>query len=193
MAIQLPFNTLSQWQNIAFSAALLERMLPNYAMFSEVTSFGDTKILRNQLDLLWQWLDKNNRCKINYSAQLTKLEPQIPDPEVFESYGVFPAIDTCMAVMSLLQSMQDKDEQGYANVSRLSENTVNGFVDLELSQEYEEVTESQIAQHPLMQWEHDTQIELFDFIKNQPENKATCLKAKALVLEEGISNLGIEI
>ena len=48
-------------------------------------------------------------------------------------------------------------------------------------------------QHPLMQWEIATQNELFDFLKFSAQSTLTCKKAKALVLEEGCSNLGIEI
>lgn len=44
-----------------------------------------------------------------------------------------------------------------------------------------------------MQWEQETQSELFEFLKKAPENKKSCLYAKSLVLEEGMSNLGIEI
>ena len=81
MAINLHLQKLSQWQKIALSASLLERMLPNYQMFSEGAEFGDFSIIRNQLDLVWQRLNKNQKIKINYEAQLLKLEEQIPDPE----------------------------------------------------------------------------------------------------------------
>ena len=195
MTIRLPFKTLSQWQQIAFCSALLERMLPNYQMFSDLEDFGDYKVVRNQLDLVWQWLDKNNRCKINFNAQLAKLEEQTPNPEHFDSFGVFPALDVCMALMSLLQAMQDKEEEGFENVGRLSENSVRFYVELLLVEEpgEDKISMDDINQHPLMQWEIETQIELFDFIKNSSENKNSCIKAKSLVLEEGLSNLGIEI
>ncbi len=194
MSIHLPFTKLSQWQKIAFSAALLERMLPNYQMFAENAEFGNTSLLRNQLDLIWQWLDKNNRCKINYDAQTNKLEEQIPDPEAFDFFGVHPALDTAMALLSLLQAMQDKDDEGYENISRLSENSVRNYAELIYEQEgIEEVTDSLIEEHPLMAWEIATQNELFDFLNEAPENKKTCVKVKAMALEEGISNLGIEI
>ena len=193
--INLAFNKLTQWQQVAFSAALIERMLPNYIMFAEVESIGDSKVLRNQLDIIWQWLDKNNRVKINYDAQFIKLEEQTPDPEIIDSFGVFPCIDTCMAILSVLQTMQDKECEGGENVSRLSENSVSYYCELELAQveEAAEVEESDVSEHPLMQWEIATQSELFNFIKDNPENKKTCQLAKALVLEEGMSNLGIEI
>ncbi len=193
MINHLPLHTLSQWQKVAFCAALLERMLPNYDLFTQASEFGDTKILRNQVDLIWQWLDKNNRCKINYQAQLVKLEDQVPDPEHFDTFSVFSAIDTCMALMSLLQAMSDKEANDYVNVSRLSENSVSAYVELILAQDHEEMTIAMIEEHPLMQWEQDTQYELVDFLTSAPENKGTCQKIRASVLEEGISSLGFEI
>lgn len=195
MSKSLSFNKLSQWQQIAYSAALLERMLPNYKLFAEATEFGEYTILRNQLDTIWQWLDKNNRCKINYEAQLAKLEPQIPDPESFDYFGVYPALDTCMAMVSLFQIMQDKSSDGCFNVSKLSENSVTKYVELILSQDIEQdaISDDMIETHPLMEWELATQQELFNYISIAQENKKSCVHAKSLVLEEGLSNLGIEI
>ncbi|MFT7431511.1 MAG: hypothetical protein ACI971_001977 [Colwellia sp.] len=202
VAINLPFSKLSQWQQVAFSAALLERMLPNYQMFAEHVQFGDFKVLRNQLDLIWQWLDKANRCKINYDAQIAKLEEQVPDPDDFDFLGVFPALDSAMALMSLFQGMQDLESDSLTNISKLSENSVSYYVELSLAQQIDEITPDeeeivisaqQIAEHPLMQWEIATQNELFEFLTTASENKASCLQAKAMALEEGSSNLGIEI
>ncbi|WDE11794.1 YjaG family protein [Thalassomonas haliotis] len=204
MAIHLPLSRLSQWQQVSFCAALLERMLPNYQMFSQAVDFGDAKLLRNQLDLLWQWLDKNNRTKINFEAQLNKLEAATPNPENFDTYGVFPALDVCMALMSVFQGIQDKNSADFASVGRLSANSVYGYVELLLTEEIiEELAEESdeelaiapeaLEQHPLVQWEVATQNELFDFLKNAPENKKTCEQAKLMVMEEGLSNLGIEV
>lgn len=196
MAIRLPLAKLSSWQQAAFCCALLERMLPNYIMFSQAAEFGDVKVLRNQLDLLWQRLDKSQKVKINYEAQLEKLELQTPDPEAFDFFGVFPALDVCMSLMSLMQAISHKDSAEFANVSRLSENSVSYYVELLLAEEETDLAEIDarlIKEHPLMAWEIATQNELFDFLKDAPENKKTCQQAKAMVLEEGLSNLGIEI
>jgi len=203
VSIHLPFIKLSHWQQIAFSAALLERMLPNYQMFCESVEFGNYNILRNQLDLIWQKLDKSSQTKINSDAQLNKLEAETPDPEMFDSFGVFPALDACMALMSLWQLIQTKpqdDEQEDINsISRLSENSVQFYIELTLSQTLDddsieqEIDESVISNHPLMQWEKETQYELFDFLKFAAENKRTCQLLKEMVLSEGLSNLGIEI
>jgi uncharacterized protein YjaG (DUF416 family) len=201
VSIHLPFAQLSQWQKIAFSASLIERMLPNYKIFAENSGFGNYQLIRNQLDLIWQRLDKNQKVKINYDAQLLKLEEQIPDPQAFDFFGVYPALDASMAVMSLLQAMQDNEGEGFDNISRLSENSVNFYVELCLAQELdeqkpgetEEIAQQLIDDHPLMQWERDTQNELFDYLKSAPENNATIKEIKNTVIEQGLSNLGIEI
>jgi len=207
LAIHLPFEKLSHWQQIAFSAALLERMLPNYHMFADAAQFGDFTIVRNQLDLIWQWLDKNSGTKINANAQLNKLEEQTPDPQEFDFFGVFPALDACMALMSLWQLMQsngnDKSHEDINSISRLSFNSVSYYVELLLieGEEVEKAIEVQalaahslaVNAHPLMAWEKATQHELFDFLKFAAENKRTCQLAKEMALSEGLSNLGIEI
>lgn len=200
MLLHLPLAKLSHWQRVAFSAVLIERMLPNYQLFSQSTEFGDVSILRNQLNLVWQWLDKNNRTKINVDAQLAKLEEQIPAPEDYDFFGVQPALDAAMALTQLLQALKDKEVDGFANVSLLSQNSVTAYVQLLLLQEMSEqeaeqaeFTKGQLQDHPLGQWEIDSQNEAFDFIKNAPENKASCDKLKALVVEPGLSNLGIEV
>ncbi|PKH88340.1 YjaG family protein [Colwellia sp. Bg11-28] len=210
MTIHLPFAKLSHWHQIAFSAALLERMLPNYQMFSEAADFGNAKVLRNQLDIIWQWLDNSSTVKINSEAQLLKLEAETPDPEAFDSFGVFPALDACMAFSALWQLMQVKpskkqkiseiDIDDIQSISRLSHNSVSYYVELLLLEEVEEsadeeltITTEQMDEHPLMQWEKDTQNELFDFLKFAAADKRTCKLAKQMSLSEGLSNLGIEI
>ena len=210
MAIHLPFAKLSHWHQIAFSAALLERMLPNYQMFSEAADFGNAKVLRNQLDIIWQWLDNSSTVKINSDAQLLKLEAETPDPEEFDSFGVFPALDACMALSALWQLMQVKplkkpkisevDIDDVQSISRLSHNSVSYYVELLLLEEVAEsvdeeftITAEQMDAHPLMQWEIDTQNELFDFLKFSAADKRTCKLAKQMSLSEGLSNLGIEI
>ena len=210
MTIHLPFAKLSHWHQIAFSAALLERMLPNYQMFSEAEGFGNVKVLRNQLNIIWQWLDNSNTVKINSEAQLLKLEAETPDPEAFDSFGVFPALDACMAFSALWQLMQVKpakkqkieeiDINDIESISRLSHNSVSYYVELLLLEETENIadeeftiTAEQMNEHPLMQWEKDTQDELFNFLKFAAADKRTCKLAKQMSLSEGLSNLGIEI
>ena len=63
---------LEGWQAVAFSAALLERMLPNYALFKEVTGYDDEGVCASCLSLLWESV-RSPKSKINFSLQLEKV------------------------------------------------------------------------------------------------------------------------
>lgn len=197
MPTTLPFEKLSLWQQIAFSAALLERMLPNYTMFSQAAEFGDPELLKNQLSLVWQRLAQS-QVKINFAVQLEKLEEAIPDVENFDFFGVYPALDTCMALGSLLQGIQDKDSETLQNVGILSTSSVSHYLGLLLAEDQFDndeilIKEIDIENHPLMQWELETKSELFNYLVNNKENQDTCKGLKQLALSEGLSNLGIEL
>ena len=196
MTILASLNALSLWQKTAFSAALIQRMLPNYQLFSQATEFGDVSVLKNQLDLIWQKLG-DQKIKINLEAQLLKLEDQIPDPEQYDFFAVYPALDCTMALMSLMQGMQNKEESNFDDVSQLSQNSVQSYIEVMLEEENENLGDDElnqaIAEHPLMIWENEIQPECLNLLKNSAENKSTCTTLKTLVLGEGISSLGIEI
>jgi hypothetical protein len=196
VAINLPLKKLTQWQKIAFSAALLERMLPNYQMFAETAEFGDFSVLRNQLDLIWQRLNKQQKVTINFDAQLVKLEEQIPDPLRYDFFGVYPALDAAMGLMALLQAMQDNETEGFDSVTRLSENSVHFYVELCLVQAQEneeaEISQTSIAEHPLVIWEKAMQNDLFDCSLTARENKSGCEALRSIALAQGLSSLGIE-
>jgi hypothetical protein len=187
---------MTLWQKTAFSAALLERMLPNYQMFSEATEFGDHSVLRNQLDLIWQRLNKQGKVNINYDVQLAKLEQQIPDPQMYDFFGVYPALDAAMGLMALLQAMQDNEGEGFDSIMRLSENSVLFYVEHSLEQssdnEVVNISQAMLAEHPLVIWEKAMQNDLFDCSKTARENSSGCAALKSLALGQGVSNLGIE-
>jgi len=42
---------LNYLQKAVLASALIERMLPNYGLFSEATGFGDETLLRNALNV----------------------------------------------------------------------------------------------------------------------------------------------
>lgn len=180
---------------MVFASALLERMLPHYAMFARASDFGDAHLLRNQLNLVWQKLDSKQSPKINVEAQLLKLEEHIPSPEDYDMYAAYPALDAAMALLALLQAVNDKDANVAETISRLSQASVTGYVELDLSQQAQAgdtILQSQIKAHPLSEWEKAIQNELFDLVKDT-DTQQVIEQAKSLVLEEGLSSLGFEI
>ncbi len=180
---------LEGWHAVAFSATLLERMLPNYVLFCEATEFADPAQYRNSLNSIWEWLAVP-KAKINFSVQLEKVEDAVPDAVDFDNYGVYPAIDMAMSLSATILLIQGEDPQGAVVVSKLSQGGVEAFI--EASTE-EDISDVDIKQHPLMQWEIETQQELLIFLSTCAKNSESCKHLKQLATAEGMSNIGLEI
>mgnify|MGYP000060956427 FL=1 len=180
---------LEGWHAVAFSATLLERMLPNYVLFCEATDFADPAQYRNSLNSIWEWLAVP-KAKINFSVQLEKVEDAVPDAVNFDNYGVYPAIDMAMSLSATILLIQGEDPQGAVVVSKLSQGGVEAFI--EASTE-EDISDVDIKQHPLMQWEVETQQELLIFLSTCAKNSESCKHLKQLATAEGMSNIGLAI
>lgn len=178
---------LSDWKAIAFGAALVERMLPNYQLFCETSGFDDEGVNRKCLDLIWEWL-RTPRSKINFGVHLERVEEATPDIQDHDSYGVYPAIDAAIALGALVNLVLKQDEQGAVVVSKLSQGSVEAFLLLT-----EEANDDTVKQHPLMQFEVDTQQELLNELQTLARKPEALNAYKALALEAGISNIGLEI
>jgi uncharacterized protein YjaG (DUF416 family) len=175
---------LPKKQAVAFSASLLQRMLPNYQLFSEVTEFGDALYAKNLLDLIWEWLTAP-KAKINIAVQLEKLEEITPDIENFDNFGVYPALDFCMAATATLQLISDEEENGAVMVAKLSQGGVEAYL-LALSEA--DLSNQEIKADPLMQYEIETQLEVLAACK-AGDYKALRKQMKAVEM----SNIGLSL
>ena len=184
---------LPPWRAVAFGCALLERMLPNYRLFCAASKFTDSKVMDNLLQILWGWVI-DPKAKINFEVQLEKLEEITPDPQDFDHFGVYPALDCAMSMAALFNLLNKEDEQGAVVVCKLSQGSVEAFIDFtEPDISNSEVRNQLVKQHPLMQWEIDTQIEIIEYVKSHERGKAMVKALRDLALREGVSNIGIEI
>ncbi len=59
--------------------------------------FGDGLLYRRITDLITGCLTVKD-AKVNFDSQLEKLEEAIPAADDFDMYGVYPAIDACVAL-----------------------------------------------------------------------------------------------
>lgn len=143
----------------------------------------------NLLQILWTWVI-DPKSKINIDVQLEKLEEITPDTHQFDHYGVYPALDCAMSMAAMFNLLKKEDEQGAVVVSKLSQGTVESFID---ATSEEEPSSEEIKAHPLMQWEIETQKELLDYLKEANRSKETVKALRQMVTQEGISNIGIEI
>ncbi|MDF2177814.1 YjaG family protein [Aliiglaciecola sp. CAU 1673] len=180
---------LQDWRAVAFAATLIERSLPNYLLFCELCEFGDPAQYRKTLDAVWAWL-ADPKQKLNLSVHLEKIEVATPDTADFDNYGVYPAVDLCMSMAALLQLMMGDDPQGAVVVSKLSQGSVEAYID---ASSEEELDAKAIKDHPLMQWEVAFQNELLDRVTEAKRGPELTAALKQMALEEGISNIGLEI
>ena len=182
-------RALADWRAVAFGATLVERSLPNYQLFCEVNEFGEPDQYRNCLNAVWDWL-ANPKARVNLAVQLEKVELAVPDAKDFGGFGVYPAIDLCMSMTALLLLMMGDDPQGAVVISKLSQGTVESFIEATSEQELDA---EQIKTHPLMQWEVTFQNALLDKLERANRDKNSIASLKSMALEEGMTNIGLEI
>ncbi len=182
-------RTLNLWQGVAFSATLLTRMTPNYQLFCEVTEHDGVEQYRKTLSTIWTWLG-SSKSKVNFAAQLEKIESQTPDASEHDSFGVYPAIDAAISMASTINLIKGDDEGGAVVVSKLSQGTVEAFI--EATSEHE-LSKQEIKAHPLMEWEIAFQSALLDMIEGQAIDGNLIKQLQAMAVEEGMSNIGLEI
>ncbi len=172
---------------IAFSAALLQRMVPNYQLFCELTEFAEPDTLSKCLDLIWESLC-SPKSKINFATQLEKVEEATPDVSDYDSFGVYPALDAAIAMSSAINLIMKVEPHGAVVVSKLSQGSVEAYL---LASG--EATEDDVKMHPLMQFEITIQQELLDAVTTKAPMTQKVSKLKNIAASEGISNIGLEI
>ncbi|GGF86132.1 YjaG family protein [Alteromonas lipolytica] len=172
---------------IAFSAALLQRMVPNYQLFCELTEFAEPDTLSKCLELIWESLC-SPKSKINFATQLEKVEEATPDVADYETYGVYPALDAAIAMSSAINLIMKVDLHGAVVVSKLSQGSVEAYL-LATG----EADEDNVKAHPLMQFEIAIQQELLDAVSTKAPMTQKVATLKNIAASEGISNIGLEI
>ena len=60
-----PLRDMQDWQQIAFSAALCERIFPHYALYDSLSENNQVSIARTALDQVWKQLSHERRYSAN--------------------------------------------------------------------------------------------------------------------------------
>lgn len=184
-------RALNARQQIAFNLMLIERMLPNYQLFSELSQQGDPKVLKNITELLWQWL-YTPKFKIDVNLQQQKIEEVIPATQDSDGIGAFAAVDAAMALVSNLALLEESEfkHKEAVYISIMSQGTIERM--LIMSGEAEHSKEA--LENPHMIWEIDTQNEFLDSVeKIKKFEKHHHKELKSQALADGVTNLGVEI
>lgn len=187
---------LGFYQQAAVAATLLERMIPSYQLFAEVSSFGDAALPRHILDLVWEWLQVK-RAKINFDRLQEELELVTPEVSHFDIFGVFPALDAVTALDMMLNGITQQDSTEFINVAKISQASVARLIEHE-SADLDITTEAELKKvvrdHELMAYEMDCLAELLDICSEINEfGRAEVQQLRAWVVEQGVTNLGMEL
>lgn len=189
--IHLRLEKLDTWQHTTFMACLCERMYPNYWAFCQQTSFADPQLYRRLLDLVWETLTVKD-AKINFDSQLDKFEAAIPDGDDFDVYGVYPAIDACVALSEVVHSLLSGET--FEHAIEVSETSITTVAMLEMTQAGREMTDDELKENQGVIDEWDTQWEIFRLLAACEERDLDLIKGlRADLREDGISNIGIKI
>lgn len=184
---------LNYLQQAVLAAALIERMLPNYGLFSEATGFGDEAVLRSALNLCWEKI-LLPKSKISLEKQIEKIEPNVPELADFDMFGTYPAIDAATALLGLMHGLIAKDEQEFISISKISQATVARFIEYQLTVTGELADNTAVREHPLMQYEIEVLGELIDFVEQMGRVTAENVKAlKQHAIADGQTNIGISL
>ena len=190
--LQVRLEKLEPWQQITFMACLCERMYPNYAMFCENTEFAEARIYRDVLDSVWEILTVKT-AKVNFERQLEKIEELFPSAEDFDFYGVYPAMDACQGLSTLLHGLLDREHLLEA-VIKVSQQSVKTVVDLEFAQGAEEVTNQNQKENEAVCEEWDVQWAIFRPLRETTERDIELIKdLRHELREEPVSNIGVAI
>lgn len=190
--LQLRLERLEPWKQITFMACLCERMYPNYAKFCDSTAFSDSRIYRDILDSVWEQLTVKN-AKVNYERQLEKLEDIIPSSEDYDFYGVYPAIDACVGLSTLLHGLLDRDDL-FESMQKVSQLSVQTVAELEQAQTGIQLTNDNQKDNQAVSEEWDVQWAIFRPLKDANERDIDLIKDLRLELrEEGVSNIGVSL
>ncbi|MGC6390065.1 YjaG family protein [Ewingella sp. S1.OA.A_B6] len=189
--IHLRLEKLESWQHLTFMASLCERMYPNYQMFCLQSGFGEAQLYRRILDLVWETLVVKE-AKVNFDSQLEKLEEAIPSSDDYDIYGVYPAIDACIALGELIHSRLSGETLSHAIA--VSETSIRTVAMLEMTQAGKEMTDEELKVIPAVEEEWDIQWEIFRLLADCEERDLELIKGlRSDLREAAVSNIGINL
>lgn len=104
----MQLSELNHWQQLAFCAALCERSMPNFQLFCELENQESAyNSSRKILNKVWEYLRGQLTSLKNMEKQLEVVGDLIPDPQNFEHFGAYPAMDAMVNLQSCVQSVLD--------------------------------------------------------------------------------------
>jgi uncharacterized protein YjaG (DUF416 family) len=214
-------RALSAKQSLAFSVAVLTRMVPHVVIYDELIAPAENAALAEApvsnelgplahkvLGLLWDYLI-NHKAKFNYGVQLEKIESMTPDIGPDTPFGVLPAMDACIGLASVLRLIQHEQDDAAVIISKLAQGGIEAML---LATEFSEQNDRVLAiddpeaqdnahfalskalkAHPLMEFEIQYQQHVLEYVTTHSLDAAGMKALYDMTQETGITTLGIEL
>jgi uncharacterized protein YjaG (DUF416 family) len=197
-------------QRALFSATVLTRMVPHFTLYFEATERSeDAPLAGHVLALIWQKLS-DPKQKLNYGAQIEKIEAILPDPATDEAFGALPAIDAGLGLVALLKQCQDPDEDSAVVVAKLAQGGIEALLlatdfaqgyqalqNITDPEAYDQANRSlnqDIKAHPLMMFEVAFANEVMAHIEQSNSKQTELVKQlQQLAQETEMTTLGIAL
>ncbi len=139
--------------------------------------------------VVWETLTVKD-AKVNFDSQLEKLEEAIPQADDYDMYGVYPAIDACVALSELIHSRLSGETLEHA--IEVSETSITTVAMLEMTGEGREMTDEELKANPAVEQEWDIQWEIFRLLAACEERDIELIKGlRSDLREAGESNIGM--
>lgn len=187
-------NQLSPWKLCALTTAMAEQGWPHFALFSQLSGYGEAQEVRHCLDLLWDHVAGVQSAK-NFERLVERIEDNTPCPDDFTMYGVHPALDALVCIQCALQCAMMPSEEEAASAMTLSLNTIGKFIryneepGLKGTELYQ-----YIEQQPLYLAQLDFIDSLSDCIRREKRQNIDAMKRiRQLAQNDGYSHLGISL
>lgn len=173
---------LEHWPDWFVALMLVERMYPNYVLFSETTTFGKPAVFRNILDLLWEQFSEKP-SPVDFIKQRDKLDQLTPNSEDFDMFGVRPAVDACTAVSLLLDCAAFAEPLDVLAIKALDVSTISAYLEL---------MGENVTEHPLLQASEALCQQVLNVTQSSSRMEALLhlREMRKMLLQ---SNLGIEL
>ena len=191
-ALPMPYQTL-------LALYLCQRMTPNYELFHQVTGFGDPKPLQGALNACWEWVWQPKKVKVNFARWQEKVDDETPSEHGHDMLGVYPAMDACTAISTLLQGLMDNNSADFVSVAKVSQAGVAKFLELTEGAEMSaEQRRKLLREHELAVYEVEVQQAMLNFLEtlaaSQPQpSQALVQQVRQMVADEGVSNIGVSL
>jgi uncharacterized protein len=178
------------------SLMVLERMLPNYLLFVEVTEFPQPHKIDNIMNSLWERLLVHG-AKLNFTVLEEKVEQLTPDEGQYDMYGVYPAIFFCTGLLTYIAGEIVEEDSDAVAIAKVSQGNIVHLIEYQAEVEDVEIDNDIIRNHELMQTEIHLLTEMITWLESLKlkglSAKEIKQQAMAIIREDGVSNIGIDI